>query len=85
MRRIVRAEQPAKSAAASMSERRAFLTIRSLRFAAAHSEWGIPSNSRSDAFIVPEFFDARAGRRDLADRLGACTLIAICRTSRFNY
>lgn len=68
-----------------MSERRVFLTIRSLRFAAAHSEFGIPSSSRSDAFIVPGFFDARAGRRDLADRRDAFTLRAVCRTSRFNY
>jgi hypothetical protein len=56
-----------------------------LRFAAAHSELGIPSNSRADASIVPEFFVARARRRDLADRLGTLILIAICRTSRFNY
>jgi hypothetical protein len=60
-RRIVRGEQPAKSAAASMSERRALLTIRSLHFAAAHSECGIPSNSRSDALIVSAFSNARAG------------------------
>jgi hypothetical protein len=68
-----------------MSDRRAFLAIRSLRFAVAHSACGIPSNSRSDVLMAYVFFNARARRRDLADRFGTFALIAICHTSRFNY
>ncbi len=55
IRRIVRVEHPASSAAASTSVRSATLAIRSLRFAVAHSAFGIASNSRSDVFTAAVF------------------------------
>jgi AcrR family transcriptional regulator len=75
----------ATSAAASTPDRRAILTIRSLRFAVVHSDLGIPSHSRSDALIASVALDACRTRQGLVDRLPIFFLTAICRTSRFNY